>query len=145
MTAQANVSLRPPTATQTDYVLLRRTLLANTIFSGGAGIAMALFPNQLEAFMGGKNPEVLFLLGIGLIIFAVLTFTTARETPLNRMKGWIVFELDVLWVVASAIALLTNLFALNTAGNLLTLVAALSVADFAFFEWLGLRRGKANR
>jgi hypothetical protein len=143
MATQANVSLRPAaTAPASDYVLLRRTLLANTLFSGATGVVLTLFSNPIEALMGGHTPQVLMLIGIGLIGFSVLTFTTAREVPMNRTKGWLVFYLDVAWVVASAIALMTNLFDLNTTGNVITLVAALGVADFAFFEWLGLRRGQ---
>jgi hypothetical protein len=145
MATQTSVSVRPSVAEQTDHVLLRRTLIANTLFSGVSGIALILFSNQIEALLGGTTPQLLVILGISLIGFAAFVGTSAREVPLNRKKGWAIFWADVLWVDASLLLLATNAFNLSTTGNLIILVAAFGVADFAFFEWLGLRRGKSNR
>lgn len=145
MAAQTTVSIRQTAAEQTDHVLLRRTLIANTLFSGTAGVAMALFSNPIASLMGVAAPEFVLFVGIGLIMFAAFVGMSAREVPLNRTKGWAIFWMDVLWVDASILLLLTNALNLSTAGNILVLVAAFGVADFAFFEWLGLRRGKNNR
>jgi len=147
MAIQTSVSVQASssTAAPTDHVLLRRTLIANTLFSGASGIALMLFSNQINTLLGSHAPQMLLLLGIGLIGFAAFTATTAREVPLNRTKGWAIFWADMLWVDASLLLLATNALNLSTTGNLIILVAAFGVADFAFFEWLGLRRGKANR
>lgn len=145
MATQANVSIRPSVVEQTDHVLLRRIFLADTLLSSVLGLVMALFSRPIEAFMGGDQPDVLMVIGIGLVAFAVLNFTTARETPLNRTKAWIIFEVNVLWVIASIVVLATNMFDLNTIGNVITLVLALGVAGIAFIEWLGLRRGKTGQ
>ena len=145
MVTQANVSIRPSVVEQTDHVLLRRIFLADTLLSSVLGLVMALFSRPIEVFMGGDQPDVLMVIGIGLVAFAVLNFTTARETPLNRTKAWIIFEVNVLWVIASIVVLATNMFDLNTIGNVITLVLALGVAGIAFIEWLGLRRGKTGQ
>lgn len=141
MTTQVNLASQAATS-DSAYTLLRHTLYANTIFSGLSGMAMALLPNQIETFVGGETPEIVFMLGLGLIGFAVFTFTTAREVPLNRFKVWAIFWADVLWVVATALVIVSDIFSMNTIGNLAMAGLALVVADFAFFQWLGLRRGQ---
>jgi hypothetical protein len=145
MAAQTSVSVRPSVIEQTDHVLLRRTLIADTLMSGVSGLALVLFSNPIETLLGGSTPELLVLLGFALLAFAAFTGTTAREVPLNRTKAWAIFWANIVWVDASLLLLATNVFNLSTTGNIIILVAAFGVADFAFFEWLGLRRGKSSR
>lgn len=141
--AQLTMQSTPATRT-TDHVLLRRALLADALISGVTGVAMALFPSQLETLAGGTMPEAVFIIGISFIIFAVFVGMTARETPMNRTKAWAIVGMNIVYVIASAEVLISNVFGMNTLGNVLTLVAALAVADLAFFQWLGLRRGKTQ-
>ena len=145
MATQTSVSIRPSVAEQTDHVLLRRVFLADALFSTVSGLAMVLFSRPIEAFLGGDQPDVLMVIGIVLVVFAVFNFTAARETPLNRTKAWFIFEFNVLWVMASVVAITTNIFDLNTIGNIITLGVALGVAGIAFIEWIGLRRGKTHQ
>jgi hypothetical protein len=140
MATQANAFRSITTAPAADYVLLRRVLFADTVLSAGAGLAMALFSRPIEEFLGGDQPDVLMAIGIVLVLFAAFNFTTARETPLNRTKAWIIFEFNVVWVIASLVALAANIFDLNTTGNLITLLVALNTAGIAALQWLGLRR-----
>ena len=145
MATQTSVTVRPSATQQADYGLLRRMLLADTVISAVSGLTMTLFARPIEEFVGGDQPEVLMLIGIGLILFAVFNFTTARETPLSRTKAWIIFEINVLWVIASIVILAANVFDMNTTGNVITLVMAVGVAGIAFIEWLGLRQGAARQ
>ena len=139
MATQTSV-IRSSNAEQTDHVLLRRVFLADAAFSTVSGLTFAIFSRPIEAFLGGDQPDVLMLIGIVLVVFAAFNFTTARETPMNRTKAWFIFEFNVLWVIASLVAIATNMFDLNTIGNVGTLVVALGVAGIAAIEWVGLRR-----
>lgn len=140
MATQANTLRSVTAAPAADYVLLRRMLFADTVLSAVLGLAMALFSRPIEEFLGGDQPDVLMLIGIGLVLFAVFNFTTGRETPLSRTKAWIIFEINVVWVIASVVLVATNAFDLNTTGNVITLGAAFGVAGIAIIEWLGLRQ-----
>jgi hypothetical protein len=145
MTAQTSVTVRPSITEQTDHVLLRRVFFADAAFSTVSGLTFAIFSRPIEAFLGGDQPDVLMVIGIVLVVFAVFNFTTARETPLNRTKAWFIFEFNVLWVIASVVAIATNMFDLNTIGNVGTLIVALGVAGIAVIEWIGLRRGQTQQ
>jgi hypothetical protein len=132
-------------AAQYDYLLLRRTLFGNVAFSLASGVAVLLFSGPIAEFMGIAAPALLLVIGGGLLAFALMVFQTARQVPLNRARATLILIADVLWVVGTAVILVTDLFALTDGGKVVSLVVALIVADFAVFEWIGLRRGQRGR
>lgn len=130
---------------QRDHVLLRRTLFGNVAFSVASGVALLLFSGPIAAFMGITAPVVLLVLDGGLLAFALMVWQTARQVPLKRSQATAILIADIAWVVGTAVTLVTDPFALTAGGKVALLVVALIVADFAIFEWIGLRRGQQGR
>jgi hypothetical protein len=81
------------------------------------------------------------VLALVILAFALFVFLTLRSVPMNRGQATLILIGDIVWVVASAVILLGDLFSLTAGGRLAVLIVGLIVADFALFEWLGLRRG----
>jgi hypothetical protein len=122
--------------------LLHRIFLVNSLSSAAAGIAFVIASGPLAALMGVANPLALVMLGVGLLVFAAGVYYTASREVINRRAAWLIFELDVVWVIGSALILLTDAFGLSTEGRWLVLILADLVAVFAIIEFIGLRRLK---
>ena len=123
---------------QRSETLLRRALLANAGFSTlSASICLAM-PAAVGNFMGVASREISSL-GLELAAFAIgimvlLTRDITRGWARNVVAG--IIALDVLWVVGSAVLLMSP-NPLTTAGQWTVGVVALAVADFAYFQWRG--------
>jgi hypothetical protein len=122
-------------------MLLRRTLLVNGVFSAVSGAAILSVSEQVAAFLGVPAPAAMVVLALVILAFALFVFLTLRSVPMNRGQATLILIGDIVWVVASAVILLGDLFSLTAGGRLAVLIVGLIVADFALFEWLGLRRG----
>ncbi len=120
--------------------LLRRALVANAVFSAVAGLGMIVFSGPLDRFMGLGLPWLLIAVGLGVVGFAVLIGLNLRRAQLNRTEAWLTVASDITWVAASAMIVFAFPDLLNTGGKVLVGLVALAVADFALFQFLGLRR-----
>ena len=79
------------------------------------------------------------LLGNAAFFAAVLTVTATRR----RIRLWAagtITAMDVAWVLGTAALLIGRPETFNTAGTVAAVVVALVVADFAFLQFLGIRR-----
>ncbi|MBZ0305814.1 MAG: hypothetical protein K8I82_07075 [Anaerolineae bacterium] len=128
---------------------LRRTLFGNGIFSTLSGLLFILAANPVANFLGIQNTSILglfngdgliFLIGIDLLTFAAGLFFSATRPTLNRHHAILAIELDVAWVAASVIVLLTGALPLTTAGSWAVLIVADIVSVFAVLQFIGLRR-----
>lgn len=122
--------------------LLRRALATNALFSGLSGVAMIAFSGPLDRFMGLGHSWLLIVIGTGLVGFAALIGLNLRRPNLNRTEAWLTTASDVAWVVASAIIVFGFPDVLSTGGKWLIGLVAVGVADFALFQFIGLRRAK---
>lgn len=121
--------------------LLRRTLFGNVIFSLLSSLLLLLASAPVAAFLGVPQASGLFaLLGVGILGFAAFVYWVQSRPALDTRFVWLIFVMDVLWVVASVVILVTNAFALSTEGRWAVLVIADIVAVFAVLEVIALRR-----
>ena len=132
----------PRTAAANPSALLRRTLAANAIFSALSGAAMIAFSGPLDRFIGLGLSWLLIVIGVGLLGFAALIGLNLRRPQLNRAEAWLTVASDAAWVVGSAIIVFGFPDLLGAGGRWLVGLVAVAVADFAFFQCLGLRRDR---
>jgi hypothetical protein len=119
--------------------LLRRVLLADGIVSGVAGAQLALAAGWLDDLLG--LPTLLLqLVGLSLLPFAAGVLYLASRAPIQRRAAWAVLALNVLWVVASALLVLSGWVDPTTAGTLFIVAQAIAVVAFIDMQFLGLRR-----
>jgi hypothetical protein len=131
-------------AAQTQLVrsdLLRNILRGNSIFSTATGLLLIVGAAGIAAFLGVPNAAtVLLLMGVLILGFAALVFWGSNRENIDPRFGWLIFAMDVAWVVISIIILARDAFALTTEGRWAVLIVADIVAVFALLEYLGLRR-----
>lgn len=68
-------------AFQNPDSLLRRTLQANSLFSGVSGLAFITASKPIALFLGLDAPLVLVVIGIGLLLYALALWFNAAVTP----------------------------------------------------------------
>lgn len=120
--------------------MLRRALLGNSLFSAISGVALILGARPIAALIGSQVPLALTSLGAVLALYAVGLYYTATQEPLDTRAALIGIELDVAWVVGSAILLFSDWLALTMEGKWAIAIIAEIVAVFAIVQYLGLRR-----
>lgn len=120
--------------------MLRNALLANAGFSLITGFELTFFSGWIGNFMGFSATGQLQELGISLLAFAAVVGFTATRKPIKLWAAGLISAMDILWVVGTAGLLLARPDLFNTAGIVTAGIVALAVADFAFFQILGIRR-----
>jgi len=121
--------------------LLRNTLKANAIFSTLSGLAFAVGAGSIADSVALEDGAwFLLLIGFGLLPFAAFVYYAATRPKIDRRVINSIIVMDISWVVGSAIVLLTDLLALNSAGNWGVLIIADVVLTFAVLQFVGLRR-----
>jgi hypothetical protein len=131
--------------------LLRLTLKTNALFSGAGGIVAAVFAGPLsrlitpaaEVAPGLSVATVLLMVGIGLVLFAAGVAWVASREPLPSGLVRAIFWADVAWVLGTVVLVAAGLSWFTVTGLVVMIVTGLAVADFAIFEYLGLRRLRA--
>lgn len=119
---------------------LRRVLQMNSLVSTLSGLLFILAAGSIAEFLGLDKPSYVMALGIVILLFAAEVYWITRQNPLRRSDVFLVFLLDLAWVVVSAAILLTGWPSLTSEGKWAVLIAADAVAIFAAFEYYGLRR-----
>jgi hypothetical protein len=126
--------------------LLRRALQADAIFSGLSGVALIVAAGPIGTLLGLSAPLGLAALGVILIGYAALLYTTAAKEPIDRRRAIAAVVLDVIWVIDSAVVLLAGWLPLTPAGWWIILDVAIVVAVFAEIKFIGLwRLGRESR
>lgn len=120
--------------------LLRNALRGNSLFSAVSGLILVIDAGLLADFMGIETTLPFIIIGIGLLLHAANLFLNSRNRPVSKALGWFAVIGDVLWVVATAIILMTDAFALTGSGKWLLLIIADVVLIFAIAQYLGIRR-----
>jgi hypothetical protein len=122
---------------------LSRVLLGNATFGLLSGLASLLLARPLAALLGIEQSLIVSLLGVMLLLFAAGLAWIAVHTPYDRRIVQIIFALDDIWVIASALALLAGWPPHTTTGKWVVAGVAEIVAVFALLEYIGLRRLRA--
>ena len=103
---------------------------------------MIVLSGPLDRFMGLGLSWLLIVIGVVLLGFAALIGLNLRRPQLSRTEAWLTVASDVSWVAASAIILIGFPDLFSTGGKWLVGLVAVAVADFALFQYLGLRRAR---
>ena len=123
----------------TKQHFLRRALLADAVISGVSALLFLFAADALSRMF--DVPALLFrYAGVGLIPFtAFVAYLCTRDNP-PRTAAWTVIALNVVWVLASILVLVTGDLDPNRLGVAFIVVQAIAVAVFAEVQYVGLRR-----
>ena len=121
--------------------LLRGALIANAALSLASGLLLVVASETVAGLLGPAVPANLMLgLGVLFLIFGVDVAIVARREEPKLTQARIITALDTIWVVGSLVLLAFFSEHLSTLGFWLVAVQALIVADFALFQFLGIRQ-----
>ncbi|MCW1970503.1 MAG: hypothetical protein KIH69_020530 [Anaerolineae bacterium] len=126
------------TLTKPSSQLLKKTLLANALFSDLCGAIMLLGASAIAPFIGLNSPIVLTVMGIGLMAYGLWLFLNARRAEPNLTEAKIAVAADLAWVIGAAVVILLGV--LNTTGNWILAGVTDVVLCFAILQWVGIRR-----
>lgn len=119
--------------------LLRRALAVNAWVTAANALAF-LAGGHLLGPVFGLSPVVLWVLGAGLLAFALHARAVARKETISRAEAMYFVAADAAYVAASAIVLLGFPGLMTGLGRLFFAAAADVVAVLAVAEYAGLRR-----
>jgi len=132
------------TLTQNHSSLLRNALRGNGIFSILSGIITAIGAGWLVNYLGAGTTLFFAVIGVGLIFHALTLLYNTRGEEVNRMFAWYAIIGDALWVIGTAVILLTDAFNLTVGGKWLLLIIGDIVLIFGIVQYIGLRRMNRN-
>lgn len=117
---------------------LRRALTADAAISGATGAAMIVAADVLAGLLD-VPATLLRYAGISLIPFVAYVFYLSRRPSLTPASVWVVIALNVAWVIASGLLLLSGQIHPNGFGYAFVIAQAIAVAAFAEIQYVGLR------
>ena len=118
--------------------LLRKALMGNALFSILSGLTILIGQRWVSRILGLTNSANLWVLGVGLIVFAVILTIKARRQNVKTTDAWIAVWMDLAWVVGSGVLIFIVPFSM--AGKWIVLIVAEIVLVFALLQFLGIRR-----
>ena len=116
--------------------LLSTTLKINALFSLVSGVLLIALHQYWQQIFGISFP--FHATGAGILLFAWYVFKIARQTPVVIKAAKSVIIMDLSWVLMSIVVLFVN-ESISAAGNWLIGITAILVADFAIFQYLGIK------
>ncbi|MBQ0823168.1 hypothetical protein HPT29_019055 [Microvirga terrae] len=122
--------------------LLRQALVADATTSGAFGLMMLIGAGALSGVFG--LPELLLrIVGLVLLPYAAFIGWLGLREEIHRSIAWAVILGNALWVVDSALLLLSGWVAPTSAGYAFVIAQALVVLMYAEFQFVGMRRSEA--
>jgi hypothetical protein len=118
---------------------LRLLLALDAVVSGATGMAMIAAADVLEPLFN-VPAVVMRSAGLMLLPFAAMVFFFSRPAQLTPSRAWLVVALNVAWVAASVLVLVTGWIQPTTLGLVFVLFQAVVVAAVAELQFTGLRR-----
>lgn len=118
--------------------LLRKALLGNALFSTLSGLTILIGQRWVSRILGLTNNVNIWILGVGLIVFAVILTINARRQNVKTTDAWVAVWMDLAWVVGSGVLIFVVPFSM--AGKWIVLLVAEIVLVFALLQFLGIRR-----
>lgn len=126
---------------QNQEKLLRYSLIANGIFSGISGIILILISHDIAEWF-----EVEFYYpqtGAALLLFSGAVLYSGFRSQIDYVQVWTIIWMDLLWVAASIILLLSPV-SISAAGIWSVIIVAIFVSDFALFQYKGLKKATSS-
>jgi hypothetical protein len=124
---------------QTSLSLLRRGLAADAIGSGATAALLLIASTPLAAMLGVPSS---LLTTIGLLLIPWVAWTGWLATRANPpcLQAWMVVGLNTLWVIESAVLLMSDWIEPTRLGSAFVIAQAIAVGVFAELQYMGLRR-----
>lgn len=119
--------------------MLKQSLTANALFSGGSGVGILLVQNWLGGHIPGPD-WMWWVLGIGLLAFAAQLALMSVKPGLAQKLAMQVVVSDVAWVVLTLGALLLFFEEVSRTGAQLIVTINVVVATLAVLQYRGLRQ-----
>jgi len=134
----AHVTTQPTPFARSN--MLRYLLRGDAIATAAIGAICLADAAPLAAFLGIQPPAALEILGAVLVVYGACMFFTAAQAQLNRRIAIAAIVLDMIWVLDSAILLVSGWVPLTSAGMWAIGLLAVAVAVVAELKFFGLRR-----
>lgn len=113
---------------------LRLVLKVNAIFSAISGLTLMFLNQWLANLMNISNSSILLVIGIGLVLFGGSVYWSAVQENISIKKIKLIIIQDWMWVVGSAVIILSQGLGINRIGFIIIGIVALIVADFAILQ-----------
>jgi hypothetical protein len=118
---------------------LKNVLLINAVSSGATGLGLLVVPGIVATLFGVPLTQPFLGVGIFLFAFAALVFIVSRNKDLSKGSVRLIIVLDVVWVVASFVIVLLQLFDLSALGYISIFAVAAWVGLMAYLQFNGLK------
>lgn len=122
---------------------LRKSLRGNAVFSALSGLTFAIASGTIAAFLGAFPPLLVFAVGVQLLVFAAALVWLASRPEISAPLAIGVIVADLVWVVATLVAVYVDLF--TRGGAVLLLILADVVLLMAILQAIGVHRMGAAR
>lgn len=121
---------------------LRRALLADAIFSGGAAVGMTLGAAGFASLL--SLPELLLReAGLFLVAYTAFVGWLSARRMVARPFILLVIAGNAAWTLASIALLFSSAVSPNLAGELFVVAQAIATGVFAELQYIGLRKSGA--
>ncbi|MRG48924.1 hypothetical protein GFS24_27685 [Chitinophaga sp. SYP-B3965] len=120
-------------------IQLSTTMQINAITSGTTGIGLITVAGPIAGLFGVTETWPFIAAGIFLVLFSIYVFAVSKGKPVNPGGVRLVILMDVLWVVASIIAILALFSVISGIGSLAIGAVAVWVAGMALLQYAGLK------
>ena len=121
---------------------LRNALLIDFIGSGATTLLL-MFGSHVLAPLLGLPADFLFWIGVNMVPFLALLLVAARREVLAKGVLVAIIGINAAWVLASALLLVSGVFAPTLLGYGFVIAQAVAVALFAGVQYGALRRTAA--
>lgn len=122
--------------------LLRQALVADATTSAAFGLMLLIGAGALSGIFG--LPEMLLrIAGLVLLPYAAFIGWLGLRDEIQKPVAWAVILGNALWVIDSALLLVSGWVAPTSAGYAFVIAQALVVLMYAEFQFVGLRRSGA--
>ena len=122
--------------------LLRLALKIDAVATGLLGVQAAVAAPLLSDLIGTPR-SVLMPIGLFLIAYGVAVWVIGTRAVISSTAVWATIATNVVWVVASVLAVTADWLSLTALGVGFVLIQAASVALFADLQFMGLRSVRA--
>jgi hypothetical protein len=122
-----------------NMIQLTTTMQINAITSGATGLGLIAAASPIAGLFGVTQTVPFIAAGIFLVLFAVYVFAVSKGKPINTGGVRFVIIMDILWVVASMIALIALFPLISGIGSFAIGAVAAWVAGMVYLQSAGLK------
>jgi hypothetical protein len=124
-------------------ISLKNVLQINALSSGVTGAALVIFGDTIAKVFGVSETQAFWGVGISLVAFAVLVFKESKHEHVRQNYVKFIIALDLLWIVASLIIVVLQLFGISMIGHVAITAVASWVGLMAYLQMTELRKVSA--